>query len=162
MDTDVDVHGRAANPTGPALPPESSTATRLGLWLFGGGTFAIGAAYAGALAGGGAAAWTSWALVIGASANTVGLLVLGVARQRVKSRVVAVSLGVISAILIGAFATALSLPATEGAGGALFGGLPVRLAVLFYAIGFAPLFALPIVFGLTFDPRSADETAAAE
>lgn len=136
-------------------------AMRAGIALMTGGVAAVGLGYAGAVAAAGAAyagaaitgaapAWAPWLLAIGGSAATVGLFVLGAATRRVLSRGVAILLGLLFLVLAGSFGLALAMHAREGAGGPLLLGLPLRLAIVFYGVGFVPLLALPLAHALTF------------
>jgi hypothetical protein len=58
-------------------------------------------------------------------------------------------------VLFGSFGAALGLPADDAANESLLLGLPLRLALVFYGVGFVPLLALPIAFGLTFEKGNA-------
>lgn len=136
----------------------SSAETRAGigagLALLCGGTVAIGAAYAAAIVLGEAPSWAPWALVFGAAATPVGLFVIGAATRGVLTRGLGVVLGALFLLLFGSFSGALALAPDEGPGGRLLFGLPLRLAIVFYGVGFVPLVALPVVFGLTFGDRA--------
>jgi hypothetical protein len=123
---------------------------RLGVALLAGGAAAVGAAYAAAIAVTPAPAWAPWALALGGTSSSIGLFVVGAARRRAMTRGVALALAGLFLLIAGAFGAALALPA-EGPGGALFLGLPVRLAIVFYVVGLVPTVVLPVVFGVTFE-----------
>ncbi|HVZ49962.1 MAG TPA: hypothetical protein VG916_14340 [Gemmatimonadaceae bacterium] len=135
-------------------------ATRTGIVLVTGGVAAAGAAYAAAAGLGTAPAWAPWLLAIGASGGSVGLFVLGAAtRGTVTPRVTALLAGLF-VVLVTSFGVALALGPREGPGGPLLLGLPLRLAVVFYGVGFVPLLALPLAYARTF-PAARDGAAAA-
>jgi len=120
-----------------------------------GGTIAIGAAYAAAIALRTAPWWAPWLLVVGAAGASVGLFVMGAATRGPVSRPIAALLGALFIVLVVSFGAALALPAGEGPGGRLILGLPTRLAIVFYGIGFVPLIALPLAYALSFTEREA-------
>jgi len=55
------------------------------------------------------------------------------------------------------FGAALALPAAEGAGGPLVLGLPLRSAIVIYAVGLAPLLVLPLVWARTFETSTLSD-----
>ena len=126
-------------------------ATRIGVFLFGAGTVAIAAAYGATIVVGSAPDWAPWALAFGSAATSVGLFVFGAASRGRLPRGVRWLLGALFITILASFGAALALPASEGAGGTLVLGLPLRLAIVLYGVGFLPLLALPITFGLTFE-----------
>lgn len=132
------------------------SAARAGIVLLTAGTAAIGVAYAASIVGNAAPAWAPWAVALGGSAASVSFFVLGSASRGRISRGTALLLGALFLVLVGSFGAALALPAREGPGDAIVFGLPLRLAVVFYGVGFVPLLALPVAFGLTF--RRRDES----
>jgi hypothetical protein len=137
----------------------SSRATRGGIACLVVGTLAIAAAYAATMAVGAAPAWAPGALAVGASVDSVALFVLGAATRRTFTRGVGALLVALMAVLVAAFGAGLLLPA--GAGGEpLLLGIPRRLAIVFYGIGFLPLFVLPLVYARTFDPADGVTTGA--
>lgn len=130
-----------------------TSGTRSGGVLLAGGVLAIGIAYAAAIVRGAAPAWAPWLLAFGAAATPVGLFVLGAETRGALSRGVAVLLGALFVVLFASFGAGLALPAGEGAAGRLLLGLPFRLAIVFYGVGFVPLVALPLAFAMTFNDR---------
>ena len=128
-------------------------ATNTGIALLTAGTAALGSAYAAAIIGNAAPPWAPWAVAIGGSAASVSFFVLGAASRGPVRRSIGLLLGALLVVLIGSFGAALALPAGEGPGGTILLGLPSRLAIVFYGVGFVPLLALPLAFGLTFRPR---------
>lgn len=89
-------------------------------------------------------------MVAGAASTPIGLFVLGAATRGVHTRKVRLLLAALFVVLFASIAFALALPAAEGAGGRLLLGLPLRLAIVFYGVGFVPLIALPMAFAKTF------------
>ena len=139
---------------------QASAGTRAGLALLVGGVVAVGASYTGTIAARSAPPWAPWALAIGASAASTALFVLGAASRRVLSRGIAVLLASLFLTLVVAFGAALALAPGEGPDARLVFGLPLRLAVVFYGVGFAPLLVLPVAFGVTFDRNASPPPAA--
>lgn len=129
----------------------SSRGTRAGLALLSFGTVAAACAYGGVLIAGTAPAWAAWALAVGSAAASVSLFVLGAAARGALSRGISTLLVMLFLVLVAAFGSALAMPPAEGPGAQLVFGLPIRLAIVFYGVGFVPLVALPLAFGLTFD-----------
>lgn len=117
------------------------------------GMAVIGAAYLATMRAGAPPGWAPWAVAFGASAASVALFVLGAASRGPVGRGVAVLLTMLGLVTTGAFCIALALPVTEEVGAPLVGGLPRRLAIVFYGVGFIPLFVLPVVFARTFASR---------
>ena len=127
-----------------------------------GGTIAIGCAYVATLAFGAPPPWANWLLALGTASTPVGLFTLGAVTRGVHSRRLALLLGVLFVVLFASFGAALAMAPDEGAGGPLFVGLPVRLAIVFYGVGFVPLLALPMAFAKTFrddGPDASDSSA---
>nr|MCU0636746.1 hypothetical protein [Gemmatimonadaceae bacterium] len=58
-------------------------------------------------------------------------------------------LGFTLVVCVAAFGAALALPASVE--DTLFGGLPLRAAIVVYGIGLLPLVVLPVAYALTFD-----------
>ena len=129
----------------------SSVGTHSGLVLFIGGTVAIAAGYTAAILLGAAPGWAPWSLAFGASSASVGLFVLGSATRGPVTLGIGVLLAVLLGVLCTSFGAALALPANETVDGPLLFGLPTRLAIVFYGVGFVPLLALPLAFALTFN-----------
>lgn len=140
---------------------QSSGGTRTGLALFIAGTVAIGVVYAVAIALGAPPAWAPWFLAFGAAATAVGLFVLGAATRGTVQRPIAFLLGALFVVLLASFSAALAMAPSEGAGGPLLLGLPRRLGIVFYGVGFLPLLALPIAFALTFRADDGPDSGAA-
>ena len=124
--------------------------TRAGVTLVCAGAIAAGVAYAAAIVDGAAPTWAPWALAAGASASSVGLFFLGAATRDALTRGIAALLVALGILLFGAFAAALALTPGAGATEPLLLGLPRRLAIVFYGVGFVPLFVLPVAFARTF------------
>ena len=139
----------------------SSVGTRAGLFLFLGGTATIGVAYAATILRGTPPAWAAWLLAFGCAATAVGLFVIGAATRGSIPAAVAVTLILLFVLIVASFGAALATAPNEGVDGRLVLGLPMRLAIVFYGVGFVPLIALPVVFGLTFNPRDAAGVGAA-
>ena len=133
----------------------SSAGARAGLALLTGGTVAIGCAYAAAIVLGTAPRWAEWLLALGAAATPVGLFALGAVTRNVLARGVGVLLAMLFVALFASFAAGLAIPPSEGPGGRLLFGLPLRLAIVFYGVGFVPLLALPLTFAATFRDGAA-------
>jgi hypothetical protein len=129
-------------------------ATGAGVALLTGGMLTIGAAYAATIAAGVAPAWAPWAVAVGGAAASVAMFVLGAAARGRVGRGVTALLVALFVLLVGAFWTALALPASESPRGPLLLGLPLRLGIVFWGVGFVPLFALPLAFALTFRARA--------
>lgn len=129
--------------------------TRAGIALFASGTIAIAIAYGATMLSGSAPAWAPWLVAFGGSATSVGLFVIGAASRGAVSPAVGLMLLALFLVLFGSFSAALALPASEGAGGRLVLGLPLRLAIVFYGVGFLPLLGLPVAFALTFERERA-------
>jgi hypothetical protein len=128
---------------------------KAGIALFASGTVAIAIAYGTTMISGTAPAWAPWLVAYGGSATSVGLFVIGAASRGSVSPAVGSMLVALFLVLFGSFGAALALPANEGAGGPLVLGLPMRLAIVFYGVGFVPLLGLPIAFALTFEKPQA-------
>jgi hypothetical protein len=129
-------------------------ATRFGLGLFIAGSIAIAIAYGATIVLGSAPTWAPWLVAFGGSATSVGLFVIGAASRGAVSPAVGWMLAALFLVLFGSFGAALALPANEGAGRLVL-GLPLRLAIVFYGVGFLPLLGLPVAFALTFERPKA-------
>jgi hypothetical protein len=125
--------------------------TKAGIALFASGAVAIAIAYGATIVSGSAPAWAPWLVAFGGSATSVGLFVIGAASRGTVSSAVGWMLVALFLVLFGSFGAALALPATEGPGGQTVMGLPLRLAIVFYGVGFLPLLGLPVAFALTFE-----------
>jgi hypothetical protein len=108
---------------------------------------AIGAAYASAFLPGGAPGWAPWLMVLGTAVLMVATMILGAARDGRLGRLKLPFLFVFLVLTVG-FGAVLSLPPADPT---LWLGLPPRAAVVLYAIGLLPLFAVPVAYALTFD-----------
>ncbi len=128
----------------------TARAATTGMGLMVAGTAVIGAAYLATMLAGAPPGWAPWAVAIGGSAASVALFVLGAASRGPLGRGVAMLLTMLGLVIAGAFCIALALPASEAVGAPLVGGLPRRLAIVFYGVGFIPLLVLPVVFARTF------------
>ncbi|MCC7195755.1 MAG: hypothetical protein IT356_09390 [Gemmatimonadaceae bacterium] len=121
-----------------------------GVALLTAGAATTGIGYAGTILAGSAPDWAPWALALGTSMASVAMFVLGAARGGIHGRAVGAILILLGVLLLAAFACALT-PAPAGEPQLL--GLPRRLAVVFYGVGFIPLLVLPVVFARSM-PRS--------
>lgn len=132
---------------------------RRGVALLTAGVVAVASAYAATVLSGSPPSWAPWALALGASVASVAMFVLGAATRGVLTRRVAALLAALGLLLLAVFWAALALP---GESEPLLAGLPRRLAVVFYGVGFVPLVVLPIVFARTMprpDAGDPDRTA---
>jgi hypothetical protein len=116
-------------------------------------SLAIALAYASAFLPGGAPKWGAWPMALGIPAALVAVMVLGAAREGRVGRL-ALPFAFSGVVLAGGFALALGLPATEAAGAPLYGGLPLRAAIVLYGIGLFPIVVLPIAYALTFSAQT--------
>ena len=114
---------------------------------------AIALAYASAFLPGGAPKWGAWPMALGIPAALVAVMVLGAARDGRVGKL-AFPFAFSGLVLAGGFAAALALPANEAAGVPLYGGLPLRAAVILYGIGLFPIVVLPIAYALTFSAQT--------
>ena len=120
------------------------------------GTIAIAMAYVSAFIPGGTR-WGPWLMVLGLATMVVSLMALGAVRKGGGLGRLRFPLAFTFVVLVGGFGAALSLPATEGPGVPLYGGLPLRAALVLYGVGLLPLFFLPLVYALTFDAMTLSE-----
>jgi hypothetical protein len=120
------------------------------------GTLAIAAAYASAFLPGDPPAWSGWAMGLGIPCCLLSVMVLGAVRGGEPLGRLKYAFAFSGLVLIAGFALALGLPANEAAGVPLFGGLPLRAAVVLYGIGLLPIVVLPIAYALTFDAQTLD------
>lgn len=114
----------------------------------------IASAYASAFLPGGAPAWAAWAMALGTPAALVAMMILGASRQEEPLGALLVPFAFSGCVLAGGFVAALALPASEAAGVPLYGGLPLRAAVIIYAIGLLPIVVLPIAYARTFERQT--------
>jgi hypothetical protein len=114
---------------------------------------AIAAAYGSAFVPGGAPAWAPWPMALGIPAALVAIMVLGAARDGRVGRL-ALPFAFSGVVLAAGFALALALPADERAASPLYGGLPLRAAIVIYGIGLFPIVVLPIAYALTFHEQT--------
>jgi len=114
---------------------------------------AIAAAYASAFLPGGAPGWAPWPMALGMPAALVAIMVLGAARGGRVGRL-AIPFAFSGVVLAAGFALALALPADERAASPLYGGLPLRAAIVIYGIGIFPIVVLPIAYALTFHEQT--------
>jgi hypothetical protein len=128
-------------------------ARRYALFAMLAATLAITLAYASAFRAGGAPAWAPWLMGLGIPVVLVGVMVLGASRHGRIGRL-GLPFAFSALVLGGGFALALGLPASEAAGAALYGGLPLRAAVIIYGIGLFPIVVLPIAYALTFSEQT--------
>lgn len=139
-------------------------ATRIGVCLLAAGVATVGVAYAGAMVVGAAPEWAPVLMVLGASATSVAFFVLGAATRGVMTSRLAAVLATLFVVLVASFGVALLAGPHGGSGGseeALLLGLPLRLGVVFFGVGVAPLVALPLVYAFTFAGRPEAGVAGA-
>lgn len=101
--------------------------------------------------------WAPACLAIGANGVMMTLMAIGAMRRDTIPRSLAYTFALLFALCAGAFVAALLLPANEGAGGPLLLGLPLRTAIVVYAVGVVPIFVLPFAYALTFDSSTLDD-----
>lgn len=124
-------------------------------------TIVVGAAYACAFGGEAGARVGGWLMAVGVSGLVSSIMALGALRGVTHPRRVAGMLAAVFLILVAAFVLGLALPAAEGPGATLVFGLPLRAAIVVYGAGLVPLFALPLVYALTFDEARLDTVSQA-
>ncbi len=120
------------------------------------GTLAIAAAYASAFLPGDPPVWAGWAMGLGIPCCLLSVMVLGAVRGGEPIGRLKYAFAFSGLVLAAGFALALGLPASEAAGVPLYGGLPLRAAVVLYGIGLLPIVVLPIAYALTFDAPTLD------
>ena len=118
---------------------------------------AVGAGYAGAFLPGGTPVWSPWCLALGTNGALMSLMALGAVRRDRLAPALRWTLPAMFAWCSGAFATALLLPASEGPATPIVLGLPIRAAIVVYAVGVAPLLVLPFVWALTFERETMSD-----
>ena len=117
----------------------------------------VGVGYAAALLPGGAPAWAAWCLALGTNGALMSLMALGALRRDRLAPALRWTFLAMFVWCSGAFAAALLLPASEGPAAQLFLGLPLRAAIVVYAVGVAPLLVLPFVWALTFERETLSD-----
>ncbi|MBV9774100.1 MAG: hypothetical protein JO040_09130 [Gemmatimonadetes bacterium] len=115
---------------------------------------AIAASYGAAFLPGGAPAWAPWPMALGMLAALVAVMVLGAARGGRGIGRLKYPFAFVGAVLALGFALALALPADEGPSSPLYGGLPLRAAIVLYGIGLLPIVVLPVAYALTFEEQT--------
>jgi hypothetical protein len=131
------------------MADRSSRASSLGVLLLAAGAAAIGIAYAATIGAGAPTGWVPWFVAFGCVSCSVGLFVVGAASRGPIRPLIGWVLLALFVVMAAAFGAALAMPAPEGATERIVLGLPQRLAILFYGIGFLPLIALPLTFAMT-------------
>lgn len=126
-------------------------ATRIAIGLIVSAVIAIAAAYSTALVLAPAPAFVAQALAYGIGASMTGAFMLGATRDGTLSPWLAVVFVMVCVVVTGTFWWVLALPPHEGAGGALWLGLPRRTAMVLYGVGAVPMVLLPIAYTLAFD-----------
>lgn len=109
----------------------------------------VGAAYAATAVTGASPSWAPWCVAFGGATASVALFVLGAATRGTLGPGTAWLLVALFVVIAGAFGAALAIGAPAGPEPVTF-GLPRRLAIVFYGVGFAPLLVLPFAFARTF------------
>ena len=117
----------------------------------------VGVGYGSAFATGGAPRWAPWCLAIGSNGVLMSLMALGAMRRGRLAPALTVTYIGMFLLCAGAFSVALAMPANEGAAGPLLLGLPVRTAIVLYAVGVVPIAVLPFVYALTFDRNTLSD-----
>lgn len=115
---------------------------------------AIAVSYAAAFLPGGAPPWAPWPMAMGMPAALVAVMVLGASRGGRGIGRLAYPFAFVGAVLALGFGLALALPASEGPAAALYGGLPLRAAIILYGIGLLPIVVLPVAYALTFEEQT--------
>lgn len=121
-----------------------------------GAVLAIGVVYAVALVTGTAPAWGGAVFAIAIATALVAFMLLGVARAGIRIGVLWLAFAYVFIVLAGGFLLALTLPAEEP-GARLVLGLPLRAAIIMYAIGLFPAFVIPLAYARTFDRLTLSE-----
>jgi hypothetical protein len=117
----------------------------------------VGAGYLDVFLAGAPHAWAPWCLALGTNGALMSLMALGALRRgRIASALRWTFVGLF-VLCSAAFGAALALPAAEGAGGPLLLGLPLRSAIVIYAVGLAPLLVLPLVWARTFETSTLSD-----
>lgn len=101
--------------------------------------------------------WAPISLAIGANGLIMSLMALGAVRHDTIPRALVVTFVGLFVLCAGAFVVALLMPAREGAGGPLLLGLPLRTAIVLYAVGVIPIGVLPFAYALTFESSTLSE-----
>lgn len=117
----------------------------------------VALSYAAAFVGGPAMRWAPWPLAIGANGVIMSLMALGAVRHDTLPRALVWTFVGLFVLCAGAFVVALALPAREGVGGPLLLGLPLRTAIVLYAVGVVPIAVLPLAYALTFESSTLSE-----
>lgn len=125
----------------------------IGATLF--ATCCIALAYGSAFVDGGTR-WGAWFMVIGLATMVVSLMALGMVRREGGVGRLALPLLFTFLVLVAGFGAALSL-GPEGAGAAVFLGLPLRAAIVVYGVGLLPIIVLPLTYALTFDAMTLSD-----
>jgi hypothetical protein len=126
------------------------TAKRIALRGLLASIIAIAMAYASVFLPGGAPTWSGWVMGMATPAALVSMMILGATRDGEPLGPLVWPFAFSGLVLAGGFAAALGLPASEAAGVALYGGLPLRAAVIIYGIGLLPIVVLPVAYAVTF------------
>jgi len=142
---------------GPSRDDTRLMITRAGMATVGLGTALVAAAYGSAFLPGGAPRWAAWFMIVGIALLSVGLMFLGAARRGRPLGLLLSALAFTFVVLVAGFGFALVLPATGPAGVRLWGGLPIRAAVVLYGIGLLPGLVLPLVYARTFATLTLDQ-----
>ncbi|NOT07355.1 MAG: hypothetical protein HOP28_04030 [Gemmatimonadales bacterium] len=128
-----------------------SAEARPGLRMVVAGTIGVALAYGSAFRSGGAPAWGVWAMIFGIALLAVGMMALGASRPGKPLGALRWSFLFTFVVLVGGFGAAFLLPRGETAASPLWGGMPLRAALILYGIGFLPAIVLPLAYALTFD-----------
>ena len=122
----------------------------------------VASAYTSMLASATPTAWAPLLLAIGTNGIIMTLMALGATRGDTIPRSLVITFVSVFVLCAGAFSAALLMPPAEGAGGALFFGLPLRTAIVVYTVGVMPIVVLPLAYALTFDSSTLNDAHLAQ
>lgn len=117
----------------------------------------VALAYGGVFLPGETPRWAPWLLALGSNGIIMTLMALGAMRRDHLPRSLGLTFVGLFVLCAGAFLIALALPASEGPGGTLLLGLPLRTAIVLYGIGVVPIAVLPFAYALTFESSTLSE-----
>ena len=118
---------------------------------------AVGAGYLDAFLAGAPHGWAPWCLALGTTGALMSLMALGAIRRGRIAAVLQRTFVGLFVLCSAGFGAALLLPPTEGAGGPLLLGLPLRSAIVIYVVGVVPLLVLPFVWAHAFETATLSD-----